>query len=209
MIHYLPQVTAVSGKTAIIRIVDERYFPESFEPPEVSEITAIGSAPIYGEPRDVGIVLEVTPTVEPDGYTLSLDLRPQVLEFEGYDTAFNSEILFTIGGLAGGDDGVQVGRMPVVYSMPLLTARTVETRVTIWDGETIMLGGLIREEVTSVNDEVPYLSDIPFIGELFKSKGSESVKTNLLMFVTARLIDPAGLPKKPNVDKGLPDFKRL
>ena len=192
-----PQVTAVSGKTAIIRIVDERYFPESFEAPEVSQLTAKGSAPAFGEPRDIGIVLEVTPNVEPDGYTISLELRPQILEFDGYDTLFNSTLFF-----AGGS-------IPAVYSMPILTARTIETRVTIWDGETIMLGGLIREEVTAVNDEVPYLSDIPLFGELFKSKGSESVKTNLLMFVTARLVDPAGLPKKPSVDKGLPDFKRL
>ncbi|MCH2205118.1 MAG: hypothetical protein MK132_04505 [Lentisphaerales bacterium] len=205
-----PQVTAVSGKTAIIRIVEERYFPESFEAPDISELTAIGSAPTFGEPRDVGIVLEVTPTVEPDGYTISLDLRPQILEFVGYDDAFNSVMELQTFQLIG---DIPIPLPPIfidaIYSMPILTARTIETRVTIWDGETIMLGGLISERVTSVNDSVPYLSDIPLVGQLFQSSGSESIKTNLLMFVTARLIDPAGLPKKPSVDKGLPDFKRL
>ena len=206
-----PQVTAVSGKTAIIRIVDERYFPETFETPEVSTTQIVGSAPTYGESRDVGIVLEVTPTVEPDGYTISLDLRPQVLEFLRYDNAFNSLINSPVAQQAPqGSAGIDAnGNLIINYSMPILSARTIESRVTIWDGETIMLGGLINEHVTSVNDSVPYLSDIPLVGQLFQSKGTESVKTNLLMFVTARLIDPAGLPKKPSVDKGLPDFKRL
>jgi type II secretory pathway component GspD/PulD (secretin) len=206
-----PQVTAVSGKTAIIRVVDERYFPESFEAPEIGTDELVGSAPTYGEPRDIGIVLEVTPTVEPDGYTISLDLRPQVLEFLGYDTDFNSTVTTPLAqGVqdANGIDG-NASTVDINYSMPLFSARTIESRVTIWDGETIMLGGLIQEKVTSITDKVPYLSDIPLLGELFKSEGSESVKTNLLIFVTARLIDPAGLPKKPSIDKGLPDFKRL
>lgn len=209
-----PQVTAVSGKTAIIRIVEERYFPETFEVPQLSATDIIPAAPTFGEPRDVGIVLEVTPTVEPDGYTISLDLRPQVLEFLRYDDAFNSLLRSAIlDGVVNGLPGI-LGtgtnkQLQINYSMPILSARTIETRVTIWDGETIMLGGLINERVTAVNDNVPYLSDIPLLGEVFKSQGSQSIKTNLLIFVTARLIDPAGLPKKPSVDKGLPDFKRL
>ena len=72
-----------------------------------------------------------------------------------------------------------------------------------------MLGGLVNETVVSVNDKVPYLGDLPFIGRLFQNKGQQNQKSNLLVFVTAKLIDPSGLPKKPNVNRGLPDFKRL
>ena len=192
-----PQVTAVSGKTAVVRIVQERFFPESWDQPDISTEFVFGSSPQFGEPRDVGIVFEVTPQVEPDGYTISLDLKPQVLQFVRYDTSFNSEI--NLGTII----------VPVIYSMPILSARTIETRVTIWDGETIMLGGLVTESVTAVDDKVPYLSDIPFLGRLFRNKGQSSVKQNLLVFVTAKLIDPSGLPKKPNVNRSLPDFKRL
>lgn len=195
-----PQVTAVSGKTAVIRIVEERYFPESWEVPDISPAFILGSAPQFGEPRDVGIVFEVTPQVEPDGYTISLDLKPQVLEFLRFDDSYDSVI---DSGIAG------IGEVDVIYQMPILSARTVETRVTIWDGETIMLGGLIKEKVIAVDDKVPYLSDIPFVGRLFRNQGQENNKQNLLVFVSARLIDPAGLPKKPNDNKGLPDFKRL
>lgn len=203
-----PQVTAVSGKTAVIRIVEERYFPESWEAPEISTQQIYGSSPQFGEPRDVGIVFEVTPQVEPDGYTISLDLKPQVLEFLRYDTSYDSVI--NVGrNLPNPPDAANPTNMPVLFQMPILSARTIETRVTIWDGETIMLGGLVKETVTAVDDKVPYLSDIPLIGRVFRNKGQQSEKQNLLVFVTARLIDPAGLPKKPRNDKGLPDFKRL
>ena len=202
-----PQVTAVSGKTAVIRIVEERYFPESWETPDISARFILGSSPQFGEPRDVGIVFEVTPQVEPDGYTISLDLKPQVLEFLRFDTSYDSTI--NTGLALPPFNGLAAGVIPVIYQMPILSARTLETRVTIWDGETIMLGGLIREKVIAVDDKVPYLSDIPFIGRVFRNKGQQSEKQNLLIFVSARLIDPAGLPKKPNNNKGLPDFKRL
>ena len=203
-----PQVTAVSGKTAVIRIVEERYFPESWETPDISPAFILGSSPQFGEPRDIGIVFEVTPQVEPDGYTISLDLKPQVLEFVRFDTSYDSTI-DTNDATLPAFGGFGAGIIPVIYQMPILSARTLETRVTIWDGETIMLGGLIREKVTAVDDKVPYLSDIPFVGRLFRNKGQQSEKQNLLVFVSARLIDPAGLPKKPNNNKGLPDFKRL
>jgi general secretion pathway protein D len=143
----------------------------------------------------------VTPQVEPDNNTISLDLKPQVLEFVRYDTAFNSTI-----NLPAGFGG---GVIDVIYSMPILSARTIETRVTIWDGETIMLGGLVTEDVVAVDDRVPYLSDIPYVGRIFRNKGQHNTKRNLLVFVTARLIDPSGLPKRPNFDRALPDFKRL
>ena len=203
-----PQVTAVSGKTAVIRIVEERYFPESWETPDISPAFILGSSPQFGEPRDIGIVFEVTPQVEPDGYTISLDLKPQVLEFVRFDTSYDSTI-DTNDATLPAFGGFGAGIIPVIYQMPILSARTLETRVTIWDGETIMLGGLIREKVIAVDDKVPYLSDIPFVGRLFRNKGQQSEKQNLLVFVSARLIDPAGLPKKPNGNKGLPDFKRL
>jgi general secretion pathway protein D len=196
-----PQVTAVSGKTAVIRVVQERYFPESWDQPDISASFVFGSSPQFGEARDIGIVLEVTPQVEPDNNTISLDLKPQVLEFVRYDTAFNSTI--NLPAAFGG------GVLDVIYSMPILSARTIETRVTIWDGETIMLGGLVTEDVVAVDDRVPYLSDIPYVGRIFRNKGQHNTKRNLLVFVTARLIDPSGLPKRPNFDRALPDFKRL
>jgi len=211
-----PQVTAVSGQSAVIKIVEERVFPESFDAADISASFIIGTSPQFGDPMDIGIVLEVTPTVEPDGYTISMELKPQILELVGFDQAFNTvltnAIIDPVTGnpqqIAGRPD-IAPGDFPIIYEMPILTARTIETRVTVWDGESIMLGGLVRERVTAVDDKVPYVADLPLIGRLFRSKGAQNVKQNLLVFVTARLVDKAGLPKKERNTNGLPDFKRL
>ncbi len=66
------------------------------------------------------------------------------------------------------------------------------TGVSIWDGQTVALGGLIREDVQDVEDKIPLLGDLPFVGRLFKSESEQHFKRNLMIFVTAYLIDPSG-----------------
>jgi len=198
-----PKVTTLSGKTAILRMVEERYFPESWTEPEVST-TGSGdnvttsytpSIPEFGEARDIGVILEVTPTVAADQYSITLELHPQVVDHVGWDD-YSYDMI--------------IDNQPVRASamMPVLSARTVETQVIVWDGESVVLGGMIKERVSKYEDKVPLLGDLPLFGPLFRSKGERSQKVNLLIFVTARLVTPAGLPRRPNERLGLPDFRR-
>ena len=73
--------------------------------------------------------------------------------------------------------------------------REISTKVTIWDGATAVMGGLTREDVITVNYKVPFLGEMPFFGRFFRSEGETSSKRNLLIFVTANLVSPGGLPK--------------
>jgi general secretion pathway protein D len=66
----------------------------------------------------------------------------------------------------------------------------------------MVLGGLIREDISTIDDKVPILGDIPLVGRLFRSKGEQAVKKNLLMFVSVRILRPDGEPF--NVDAGTP-----
>ena len=75
---------------------------------------------------------------------------------------------------------------------PVFSVRSLQTNVTIWDGQTVAVGGLIREDVQETNDKVPFLGDVPLIGRLFRSQAENHFKRNLMIFVTARLIDPSG-----------------
>ena len=76
----------------------------------------------------------------------------------------------------------------------------------VWDGQTVVLGGLIAENVTKTREKVPVLGDIPMLGRLFRSETADSTKKNLVIFVTPTIIDPAGnrvhdpnnLPYDPN-----------
>jgi general secretion pathway protein D len=92
--------------------------------------------------------------------------------------------------------------------MPIIDARTVETSVVIYNGETVVLGGMIREMVQEYEDKVPILGDVPLIGRLFKSTGESTEKRNLLIFVSARLVDPAGQPLREKEYQGIPEFGR-
>jgi len=77
---------------------------------------------------------------------------------------------------------------------PVFATRKLATQVLIWDRQTVGIGGLIREDVQSVEDKVPIFGDIPVIGRLFRTKSDEHFKRNLMIYVTGTLIDPAGQP---------------
>ena len=83
---------------------------------------------------------------------------------------------------------------PNVINQPIFSLRKVSTSVSVYDGSTVVLGGLVREDIQKVNDKVPVLGDVPLVGRLFRSKVDQNIKRNLIIFVTARLIDPSGQP---------------
>jgi general secretion pathway protein D len=85
---------------------------------------------------------------------------------------------------------------PSGFYQPVFSLREITTKVTVWDGATLVMGGLTREEVKRVSDKVPILGDIPYLGRAFRSKGETSQKRNLLIFVTANLVSPGGSLKK-------------
>jgi general secretion pathway protein D len=89
--------------------------------------------------------------------------------------------------------------------LPHFRVRQVVTSVNVWDGQTIVLGGLISETITKVSDKVPVLGDIPLLGRLFQSQSSDSTKDNLMIFVTPTIIDPAG--NRVHTDDDLPFTK--
>ena len=86
--------------------------------------------------------------------------------------------------------------MPAGFYQPIFSTREMSTEVTIFDGATVVMGGLTRDEVKSVNDSVPLLGDIPGLGRIFRSEGETRQKRNLLIFVTANLVSPGGSPAR-------------
>ncbi|MEY2440490.1 MAG: ral secretion pathway protein, partial [Verrucomicrobiota bacterium] len=77
---------------------------------------------------------------------------------------------------------------------PIFSARKVTTSVSVWDGQTVVLGGLIREDVQKTEDKTPIIGDIPLVGRLFRTNVDQHIKRNLIIFVTARLVNPGGQP---------------
>jgi general secretion pathway protein D len=149
---------------------------------------------------EIGPTLDVVPDVLADGYTINLTLVPELLQFDQYDTPP------TVPGISVAN----VVTLPTV--LPHFTVREVVTTVNIWDNQTVVLGGLISSTISTENDKVPFLGDLPLFGRLFQSQSKSSVKKNLMIFVTATIIDPAGnrvhndddLPFNPMMIPGQP-----
>ncbi len=143
-------------------------------------------------PVPIGPTLDVIPHVSADGYTIQLNLLPTVTEFLGYDDP--------------GQFRAVVGNLAAPVPLPRFRIRQVVTSSIVWDGQTVVMGGLISERVAKRKDKVPVLGDLPLLGRLFRSEASSSQKKNLVIFVTPTIIDPAGnrvhdennLPFDPN-----------
>lgn len=156
------------------------------------------------ESRDIGVILEVEPIVGADSYTIDLNLSPQVVDFDGF-IDYGSPIT-SVGYVSGFFNDPVLGvpvpaDIPVssvltnnVINQPIFSVRRVTTNVTIWDGQTVALGGLIREDTQKVEDKVPIIGDIPLAGRLFRSNVDQKIKKNLVIFVTAQIIDAEGRP---------------
>jgi general secretion pathway protein D len=201
-----PKVTTKSGQRALIEIVREFRYPTTFTPPQVPSITGgVGgtgtvsievvtpTTPQSFETRNTGVTLEVEPVVGPDGQTIDLNLVPQVVEFEGFIN-YGSPIFGVNPNLVSGTTVPQVLLTQNVINQPVFSTRKVTTNVSVWDGQTVVLGGLMREDVQKTEDKTPIVGDIPLVGRLFRTNTEQHIKRNLVIFVTARLITPGGQP---------------
>ena len=201
-----PSVTTKSGLRATIQIVREFRYPSEFDLPQVTQTPgsiytpAAPTTPTAFETKPVGITLEVEPTVGPDGYTIDLVLSPRVVEFDGFIN-YGSPIN-TVVQIAGTAITAPFTVTTNVINQPVFSTREVTTEVTVYDGQTVVLGGLMREDIQKTQDKVPILGDIPIAGRLFRSTADQHIKRNLIMFVTASLLDPAGQPVIKSDDEG-------
>jgi len=210
-----PSVTTKSGQRAIVEVIREFRYPRTYTPPQVPSIgttTTTGSqvvpvvvtptTPQDWETRNTGVTLEVEPVVGEDATTIDLNLVPQVVEFEGfinYGSPISAVGVNTIGGAIS--TSVPVILTQNVINQPVFSTRKVTTSVSVYDGQTVVLGGLMREDVQKVEDKTPIIGDIPLIGRAFRTNVEQHNKMNLVIFVTARVVTPAGLAFNPEEEE--------
>jgi general secretion pathway protein D len=191
-----PKVTVLSGHPASITVARQLRYPRQYgqiqsqvgqagggENSSSAGVTITAGTPQDFTTENVGVELAVTPTVEEDARSITLDLHPVVTEFEGF---------VEYGGPSLAVSGGKTVTIPSGFYQPIFSRRAVSTRVTLWDGATLVMGGLTREETKKVKDKVPLLGDLPAVGRLFRSSGEGATKRNLLIFVTASLVSPGG-----------------
>ncbi len=185
-----PKVLTNPNKKVTIKMTTERYFEWDYEEGEF-DVNNSDSGRTYTytppwpefEKLELGISMEVTPKVDKEKRLIMLDVHPWVTTLVGW-----SEYEYNVS--ADGGSGSTTEKM----TRPIVAERTTDTNVVIADNETVVIGGMIKDYTVTVDDKIPILGDIPLIGNFFKSKSSTVKKTNLLVFITARMIKPDGSP---------------
>ena len=153
-----PQITVRNNETGKFQVGENIGLPDSIQQfSNGNNQTAIRR-------QDVGIILDVTPQVNDDGY-IRMDIKPQISALTARTTQINETL-----------------------ESPVITKREVQTIVTVKDGETVVIGGLIQDTEELRKTRVPGLSDIPLVGEIFKSNKYSKTKTELLILVTPRVV---------------------
>ncbi|HSL05011.1 MAG TPA: secretin N-terminal domain-containing protein [Nitrospiraceae bacterium] len=158
-----PQVLAADNQKAKIVVGENRPFPTG----QAQGIT--GGTLVTIERKDVGVTLEITPQVM-ENDLIRLEIKQEI-------TAIAENVAQTIG---SGTSSIPVG--------PTTTKRSMETTTIAKDQQTIVIGGLVRDDIVLNEKKIPFLGDIPFIGWLFKSESRTTTKLNLLVFLTPTLV---------------------
>ena len=176
-----PRITTLNNQLATMKVVDEWIYPTRYEYEIVQfDLNGDGDFSDAGETtfknvpkdflrRDVGILLKVIPSVGADKKTISLSLIPEVSEGTADAFTYTGDV-----------------------KLPMFTSRNLSTTVVVNSGETVVLGGMIKESRTKTTTRVPVLGHIPLLGALFKKNTDSISRKNLLIFVTAKVLSPSG-----------------
>jgi general secretion pathway protein D len=175
-----PRVVTRDGNTATIKVGEQQQIPKAFD------INHSDTSP-YVEHTDwdleqLGVQLEVTPELR-EGDLIDLEISPRIWDIVGYDTY---DVVPQYRPTSS------ISNNTTKASLPYIRVREVTTAMTVADGSTVGMGGLVYNKLETFRDKVPVLGSIPYIGRLFRSEGERSVKRNLMIFVTASQVDVNG-----------------
>jgi type II secretion system protein D len=153
-----PQVTVNNNEKALIQVGED-----------IAIVTGVerldnGNTRSDVERRDVGIILNVTPSISGDGF-VRLEIAPEISSVSQRTTQISED-----------------------FEAPIITTRKVDTVVTVKDGQTIVIGGLIQQTQEDRRTKVPLLGDIPLVGNAFRSVQVENIKTELLVILTPKVV---------------------
>ena len=173
-----PRVLVLDNETALFKIVSEIPY---IEISETSGGGSIGSTKF----REVGVELEVTPHFTRDEM-IRLQLKPKF-------SVQTSTV--TVTGAGAGS-----------YPQPVVDRREANTTLLIKNGQTVVLGGLRKKEATLQTNKIPLLGDIPLLGSLFKFEGEDIVTSELVVFITPRIVEKPVMSNREMVNFEATEF---
>ncbi|MEO1993988.1 MAG: secretin N-terminal domain-containing protein, partial [Planctomycetaceae bacterium] len=161
-----PQIRTIDGQFSRITVGQEFQWVTGFNASQVGG----GLTPLT-EPKTTGIILEVTPRITPDGSIV------MVTHAEKSQVSAASGVPLVVDPVSG-----------TVIQSPLIDSVAADTTVMVPDGQTVVIGGMITKSDTSIDRRVPWLADIPLLGQAFRYDSDSTLRTELLIFLTPRII---------------------
>jgi general secretion pathway protein D len=214
-----PKVTTKNRNPAKIEVIRELRYPTEFERPQIAAQTfaidvgllsfttvllAIPATPREFEVRNIGVTLDVTPTTYAD-QRIDLDITPEIVDFEGFIN-YGQPIVQRQTSANPNTEAPAV--VNGIVNQPVFNVRKLTTKLQVLDGQTIVMGGLMREDRQEILDKIPFLGDLPIVGRAFQGKTEKSFKRNLIIFVTSRLMKSDGTPLySRRIDEKEPEYK--
>ena len=202
------------SQPAMIKMVEKTYFITEWEQPDMESegfnIKLEGDQPEWDDDvRDLGVTFTVKPSVNVDNYTITLnDIKPV---FYTHVRDYDNYLVYGIYQQTGNGNKTPIAERVFNLKMPEFSKREINTNITLYDGETVLIGGMVDNEVLNRKDKWPILGDIPFIGNFFRDQQNDIFNRTLLIFITARLMTPKGSPwnaENSMKNRGLVDFTR-
>ena len=208
-----PSIVLKRGHKGLITSIQEFKYVKEYNDPQssIAQITIAGGATVPGPETVIGSFPSSISDIVPIGVELgveadvkgtskvSMKLEPTFIDFEG-NINYGTVIFSTY---ASRPFGAPPAPAPVpiitnVINQPVFIKREVKLDyLEVADGYTILLGGLLREDIQTVDEKVPLLGDVPIFGRAFRGKTEQAVKKNTLIFVTPRILRVDGQPLNP------------
>lgn len=198
-----PRVIFTPGRDEQVTFanVREMYYPEDYDPPELSNNNSTTPIAIPAHPSSferfslaneggVGTTLLVHDAEVGDGGNhVTLSLTTLHNSFDGFINYGNPIMMPTLD-QQGNIDTMMLTENKIVK--PIFTRKCLNTKITAEPGSVIVMGGLLNSKRVRYQDKIPVLGDLPMVGRLFRSEGSENERTALIIFAKIDLVDPAG-----------------
>lgn len=191
-----PAVVTRSGQSSTVTVVRNFIYPDEYEPPELPSNVGAGSGNIPTIPatpssfkdRDIGVTMEVLPVVDESKRYVNLTLNPVLTDFDGF-VNYGSPINTVTQSLFG-SVSTQISTNAILQ--PVFSVNRLNTSVDVQDGATMVIGGLLQEQVERVDDKTPILGNLPVVGRLFESKITKKSRSAVIFLVTVNIMDPTG-----------------
>jgi general secretion pathway protein D len=195
-----PSIMTRSGQAATVSITRDFIYPSEYEPPELPNTVGDGTGgafpvtpatPTAFETEEVGIKLEVLPVADANRSMVDITLNPTFSDFDGF-VNYGSPINTTSQDILGNPTTARVTDNSIL--MPIFSFQRANTQLSVRDGTTIAIGGLMAESIQTVEDKVPIFGDLPLVGRLFTTRASKPVSSAVIFLVHVELLDPTGRP---------------